>query len=103
MTEPTAVRVVIQGVEFNFRTDDPEYMKRLAGFVDSEIAKITSSDSALSPAKAVTLAAFNIADELFRLRSEKSELTEEVSGRLDAMLQMAEETYRKTGEAHETG
>lgn len=103
MTEHTTVTVVIQGVEFSFRTDDPAYMKRLARFVDAEIGRITSSDNAIAPAKAVTLAAFNIADELFRLRSEKSELTEEVSSRLDAMLQMAEETYRATGKARETG
>lgn len=103
MTEPTTVKVVIQGAEFSFKTDDPEYIKRLAEFVDKQIEKITSSDNAIAPVKAVTLAAFNIADELFRLQNENAELSEEISRRLDTMLEMAEETYRSTGTAGETG
>jgi cell division protein ZapA (FtsZ GTPase activity inhibitor) len=103
MTEHITVTVTIQGVEFSFKTDDPEYIKGLAEFVDGHIDRITSSDNAIAPTKAVTLAAFNIADELFRLQSEKSELSQEVSSRIDAMLHMAEETYRSTGKAGETG
>ena len=103
MTEHTTVTVAIQGVEFSFKPDDQEYIRKLAAFVDSEIEKITASDNAIAPAKAVTLAAFHIADELFRLQSEKAELSEEVSTRLDAMLEMAEETYRSTGKAGEAG
>jgi hypothetical protein len=37
-----------------------------------------------------------MADELFRLRKEKSRMSEEISQRLGAMLEMAEETYRST-------
>jgi cell division protein ZapA len=103
MSELKTVKVIIQGTEFSFRTDDPKYMERLAEFVNKQIDKITSSDNSIAPVKAATLAAFNIADELMSLRSENTELTEEVSRRLDAMLEMAEETYRATGKAGENG
>ena len=96
MNPQTTVKVVIQGIELSFKTDDPEYIRTLAEFVDKQIEKITASDKVASHPKAVTLAAFSIADELFRLRKEKSLMSEEISQRLGAMLEMAEETYRST-------
>lgn len=97
MSERTTVKILIRGAELSFKTDDPEYIKELAEFVDKQIEKIATSDKVTAPTKAITLAAFNIADELFRLRKEKSEMSEDISRRLGAMLEMAEETYRSTG------
>lgn len=97
MSEQTTVTVVIRGTELIFRTDDPEYIKELAEFVAERIAKIAQEDNVAEPTTAITLAAFNIADELFTLRKEQSETSEEVSRRLDAMLKMADETYRSVG------
>ncbi len=96
MSKHSTVRVKIQGVELSFKTDNPEYIKELAGFVDEQIELVTTSDNVTAPAKAATLAAFNIANELLRLRKEKSEMTEDISRRLDAMLQSADEAYRST-------
>ena len=96
MSEHTTVTVVIQGTELSFKTDDPGYIKELAAFVDGQMEKVALSDRVSAPVKAVMLTAFNIADELFRLRKEKSEMSEEFSKRLDTMLEMAEETYRST-------
>ena len=96
MNQKTTVRVVIHGAELSFRTDDPEYIRELAGFVDEEIGKIISSGKVASPTKAVTLAAFNIADELFRLRKEESEMSKTLSERFDVLLEMTDEAYRST-------
>lgn len=96
MSRQTTVKVIIYGTEFSFRTDDPDYINELAAFVDEQIQKIASSGKITSPTKAITLAAFNIADELFRLREEKEEASKKLSERLDAMLEMAEEAYRST-------
>jgi cell division protein ZapA len=96
MSKHSTVRVKIQGVELSFKTDNPQYIKELAGFVDEQIELVTTSDNVIAPTKAATLAAFNIANELLRLRKEKSEMTEEISRRLDAMLQSADEAYRST-------
>lgn len=94
MTEEITVKVVIHGTEFTFRTDDPDYIKELAEFVDREIREVSSSSKVSSQAKTITLAAFGIADELFKLRKEKDAMSEKFSERIDAMLQMTEEVYR---------
>jgi cell division protein ZapA (FtsZ GTPase activity inhibitor) len=85
MTKETTVSVVIHGTQLHFKTDDPEYIHELARFVEEQIGKIESSGKVTASSKAVTLAAFNIADELLRLRKEKKGLSE----RLDVMLEMA--------------
>ena len=103
MTEQTTVKVVIRGAEFSFRTDDPEHIKALAEFVNGEIEKIMTSDKVTEPTKAITLAAFNIADELFRLRKESSDMSEDVSRRIDAILEQADEAYRSTETPAENG
>ena len=103
MTEQTTVKVVIRGAEFSFRTDDPEYIKELAKFVGGEIEKIATSDKVTEPAKAITLAAFIIADELFRLRKENSDMSEDVSRRIDSILEQADEAYRSAEMPAENG
>ena len=103
MTEQTTVKVVIRGAEFSFRTDDPEYIRKLAEFVNGEIEKIATSDKITEPAKAITLAAFNIADELFRLREQSSEMSEDVSRRIGAIIERADEVYRSTETPAENG
>ena len=96
MTKQTTVSVVIHGTQLHFKTDDPEYIHELARFVEEQIGKIESSGKVTASSKAVTLAAFNIADELLRLRKEKKELSEKLSKRLDVMLKMAEENCSST-------
>jgi cell division protein ZapA (FtsZ GTPase activity inhibitor) len=97
MNKVTTVQVVIHGTPLNFKTDDPDYIRELADFLEEQISKIESSRTVTSPTKAVTLAAFNIADELFRLRKEKKEMSKKLSERLDLMLDMADKAYGTTG------
>lgn len=94
MSQRTTVRVVISGIDLSFRTDDPQYMKDLAEYVEDEIQKVMSAGKVTSATKAVALAAFNITDELFRLRKEKDELSKKLSERVDAMLDMARDAYK---------
>ncbi len=96
MSKQTTIRIVIHGTQLSFKTDDPDYIHELARFIEEQIDNVESSGKVTSSAKSITLAAFNIADELFRLRKEKQELSEKLSERLGAMLDMAEETYRAT-------
>ena len=96
MSQRTTVKVVISGIDLSFRTDDPQYMKDLARYVEDEVQKVMSSGKVTSSTKAVALAAFNITDELFRLRKEKDELSKKLSERVDAMLDMAEGAYKPT-------
>jgi len=97
MSKVTTVQVVIHGTPLNFKTDDPDYIRELAGFLEEQISKIESSGRLPSPTKAITLAAFNIADELFRLRKEKKEMSQKLSERLDLMIEMADKAYGTAG------
>ncbi|MBI4832424.1 MAG: cell division protein ZapA [Candidatus Lindowbacteria bacterium] len=94
MNRPMTVKVSIYGTEFTFKTDDPEYITELAEFVDEQVRKISLPKKVSSPTKAITLAAFNIADELFRLRKELGENSKKLSERVDSMLKMAEEAHQ---------
>jgi cell division protein ZapA (FtsZ GTPase activity inhibitor) len=94
MNRQMTVKVQIYGTEFTFKTDDPDYINELARFVDEQIRGITLPKKVSSPTKAITLAAFNIADELFRLRKENTEISRKLSERLNVMLKMAEEAQQ---------
>lgn len=98
MNRPMTVKVQIYGTEFTFKTDDPDYINELARFVDEQIRGITLPKKVSSPTKAITLAAFNIADELFRLRKENKEISRNLSERLDGMLKLAEEARQSSPE-----
>jgi cell division protein ZapA (FtsZ GTPase activity inhibitor) len=89
MSEQTTVKVVIRGQELSFKTDDPDHIKTLAAFVGRETEKFATSDASMPPAMAITLAAINIADELFKLRQEEAD----TSKRLGAMIKLADEAY----------
>lgn len=97
MTRQVTVKVSIYGTEYVFKTDDPQYVQALAKYVDEQIQKIESSRKISSPAKVITLAAFNIADELLRIKQEKEGIENTIAERLNAMLEMAEEASRPPG------
>jgi len=67
MSEAKSVSVEIFGQRYPIRSSlDPEYIRRLAAYVDGKIR--AAGDSALSgdATRLAVLAALNIADELFR-------------------------------------
>jgi cell division protein ZapA len=97
MSEQKIVNVVVRGQELSFKTDDPEYIRKLAAFVGKETEKFATSDASMPPAKAITLAAINIADELFKLRQEEAD----TSKRLGAMIKLADEAYGSADAADE--
>ena len=94
MNRQSTVRVVIHGTELTFKTDDPDYIHALAGFVNEQVDKIGSSGKVAGASKLLALAAFNIAYELFRLRTEKDEMAKTLSERLDTLLDEADGAYR---------
>ena len=94
MTKQSTVRVVIHGVDLSFKTDDPEYIRELADFVNEQIDNVAASGKVKAANKVAVLAAFNIADELLKLRKDKSETAKKFSERLDSMLEEAQEAYR---------
>jgi cell division protein ZapA len=69
------VHVKIYGEEYTMRGPaSPDYMKRIAHYVDEKMRVIGQSNHRLGINKIAVLTAINLADELFRVRQELQEL-----------------------------
>ena len=94
MSDPKPVSVEIFGQRYPIRSSlDPEYVRRLATYVDGKIRAAGDSASSGDPVRLAVLAALNIADELFRhLETARSkdgsvvERAEELERLLDRVL-----------------
>ena len=94
MSEPKSVSVEILGQRYPIRAAlDPEYIRRLAAYVDGKIRAASDSAPSSDPVRLAVLAALNIADELFRHRETSIaaggsvvERTEELERLLDRVL-----------------
>ena len=74
MSEPRRVELTFLGQALALRTEaPPEYIRRLAKFVEERVGELKRA-GVKDPMKALSLAALDIADELFRTRDEKSSL-----------------------------
>lgn len=81
-----AVRVTIFGDEYAIRSDmDEAYTKACARYVDEAIQSAHVQSHVAEPHKAAILAALEITDQLFRLRAEVSDSTEELEGRISEL------------------
>jgi cell division protein ZapA len=70
-----SVEVQILGQSYSIRTEDEEeYIKSLARYIDEKLKEIYSVAPNVSQAKATVMAAFGIADELFKVRMEQQSL-----------------------------
>lgn len=71
MAEKNKVTVRIAGNEYVIcGTETPEYMQKVALFVDRKLLEISRSNHLLSTSMASVLAALNMADELFKSEEE---------------------------------
>ena len=86
-----SIEIQILGQNYAIKTDEDEaYIKSLARFVDEKLKEIYSVAPNVNQTKASVMAAFGIADELFKLKMEQEnmykmieEKTEILSGFLD--------------------
>ncbi len=70
------VKVTIFGEEYPIRGfAEPEYILRVADYVDKKMREISSKSKNKSPDKIAILAALNIAGELFDLEEQKANLS----------------------------
>ena len=69
MSDVRVIPVDINGQRYPIRSSlDPEYVERLAAFVDAKVRAASDSTPSGDPLRLAVLAALNIADELFRCR-----------------------------------
>jgi cell division protein ZapA len=101
VTQPGGgVRVEIYDQPYNLRGSDPEYIFKLAQFVDAKMRSVAEQTAAVDSLRLAVLAALNIADEYHVLKRKYEAITRDVaqrtrniSGVLDEVLQDA----RKAG------
>jgi cell division protein ZapA len=64
----TSVRVEIFDQAYNLRGSDPEYIIKLADYVDSKMRAVSEQTSTVDSVRLAVLAALNIADEYHLLK-----------------------------------
>jgi cell division protein ZapA len=89
----TSVRVEIYDQAYNLRGTDPDYLFKLAEYVDSKMRIVAEQTQTVDSLRLAVLAALNIADEYHILKrkyenvaSEFNERAHELSGALDELL-----------------
>ena len=85
------VELSLLGQTLTVRTEaPPEYVRRLAAYLEDRVAELTKS-GVKDPMAALTLAALDITDELFRLREDRSRAEGDVSARVGALLELLDQ------------
>jgi cell division protein ZapA len=90
MADEEVISVEIHGQRYPIRSSlDPEYVARLASFVDEKMRAAAESTPTGDALRLAVLAALNVADELFRCRDLNKARTGELAeraGELERML-----------------
>ncbi|MBI2682958.1 MAG: cell division protein ZapA [Acidobacteriales bacterium] len=96
MDKPTtnqSVRVEIYDQSYNLRGTDPEYIQKLAEYVDSKMRTVAQQTQTVDSLRLAVLAALNIADEFHVLKrkydaiaGEYRQRADHLSGALDEVL-----------------
>jgi len=89
-----SVRVEIYDQAYNLRGSDPDYIFKLAEFVDSKMRSAAEQTATVDSLRLAVLAALNIADEYHILKKkydaityELAQRTRNISGVLDEVLE----------------
>ena len=87
MTQP--ISVMILGERYTIRAaEDPAYVQRVAQYVEAQLTEVVKGSPSLPSSKAIVLASLNIADELFKLESDKEQSEAAVAARLGKLADL---------------
>ena len=88
-----SVRVEIYDQTYNLRGSDPQYIQKLAGYVDGKMRTVAQQTATVDSLRLAVLAALNIADEYHILKRKYEDVAgdfdqraRELSGALDQAL-----------------
>jgi len=84
--EARSVRVNIFDQQYHLRGTDAAYIERLAAYVDAKIRAVAGQTNTVDMGRLAVLAALNIADELFILRSQHQSVTDEVDQKAERLV-----------------
>lgn len=88
--ESNTVSVSIFGSEYKIKGADPEYIESVAAYVDGKMRELERRLATGTPTKIAILASLNIADELFRERTERDRQENDATGRTRALARALE-------------
>jgi cell division protein ZapA len=77
----TSIRVEIYDQTYHLRGSDPEYVQKLAEYVDTKMRQVASQTATVDSLRLAVLAALNIADELHMVRSKYDNVAVEYTQR----------------------
>lgn len=99
LAEKNKVAVRIAGNEYVITgSESPEYIQKIALFVDRKIQEITKRNHLLSTSMAAVLASINMADEMFRIKEQYKETDRELSDLKTKHQELKEEAQRLKNE-----
>jgi len=84
-----STEVYILGQKYTIKGDAPEeYIREIASYVDKKLKEVHNSIPNITPVKASILAALDIADELFKLRSEQEVITKTIEEKAERLASL---------------
>jgi cell division protein ZapA len=96
-----SVRVEIFDQAYNLRGSDPEYILKLAEYVDSKMRAVAEATNTIDTVRLAVLAALNIADEYHLLKKRQDGGTTDYQKRAhllaNALDEVLQEEKRKAG------
>jgi cell division protein ZapA (FtsZ GTPase activity inhibitor) len=95
MSEPVRVELTLLGQTLTIRTEAaPDYLRTLAKYLEDRVAQLTRS-GVKEPVTALTLAALDIADELFQAREAAGRARGDADRRLGALIALLEQAVKE--------
>lgn len=94
-TNSLPIRVEIYDQTYNLRGVDPEYIIRLAEFVDAKMRSVAEQTSTVDSLRLAVLAALNIADEYHILKKKYDSLAGEFRQRAGALAGALDDAIRE--------
>ena len=88
MSTPGRVEITLLGQTLTVRTEaSPDYLRQLAAYLEERVGALIRGGMK-DPMAALTLAALDITDELFRAREDQSRQDGDVGQRIGALVEM---------------
>jgi cell division protein ZapA len=94
-----SVRVEIFDQAYNLRGSDPEYILKLAEYVDAKIRAVAEATNTVDTMRLAVLAALNIADEYHLLKKKQDPGTTDLQKRTHLLLHALDEVLQENRKA----
>lgn len=93
-----SIRVVIYDQEYNMKGElDPEYIQKLAKFLDAKMRAIAGRTHAVDSLRVAVLTGLNLADEYHQLKGKYEAATKEVDQKVGECNEMLDQMLKFAG------